>query len=70
MRILAECLSRIDPRAHAEPDLSGLDLPDLQQSTIVLKLLWRRYEAVEQRVRILRLTVWLMGLALAIAVAL
>ncbi len=70
MGVLAEILSRIDPRANREPDLSALDLPDLPAATRTLKLLWRRHEDALQRERVLRLVVWIMVPALIIAVAL
>jgi hypothetical protein len=70
MGLLTEILSRIDPRLRREEDLSSLELPDLGQSTIVLKLLWRRHEEALQRERILRFVLWLVILTVAVAVAL
>ena len=70
MGTLSEILSRIDPRAHAEPDLSSLELPDLESSTRVLKLLWRRHEAALQRERTLRLILIGVGVGLVLSVIL
>lgn len=68
MNLLANILSRIDPRLGREPDLSSLDLPN-PAAVRTLKLLWRRHENALQRERILRLLLWVLSIALVVAVA-